>query len=53
MFMTEHWLKALNEGKIVGTVMVEFRKAFDLADHSLLLTFLKGNSRFTNVVIIL
>ena len=34
MLMTEHWLKALNEGKIVGTVMVDFRKAFDLVDHS-------------------
>ena len=25
------------EGKIVGTVMFDFRKAFDLIDHSLLL----------------
>ena len=37
MLMTEHWLKALIEGKIVGTVMVDFRKAFDLVDYSLLL----------------
>ena len=37
IFQAEHWLKALNEGKIVGTVMVDFRKAFDLVDHSLLL----------------
>ena len=37
MLMTEHWLKALIEGKIVGTVMMDFRKAFDLVDYSLLL----------------
>lgn len=35
--MTERWLEAINEGKIVGTVAVDFRKAFDLVDHSLLL----------------
>ena len=35
--MTERWLKAINEGKIVGTIMVDFRKAFDLVDHDLLL----------------
>ena len=31
--MTENWL---NDGKIVVTVMVDFRKAFDLVDHDLL-----------------
>lgn len=35
--MTERSLKAINEGKIVGTIMVDFRKAFDLVDHDLLL----------------
>ena len=35
--MTERWLKALNEGKVVGSVMVDFRKSFDLVDHDLLL----------------
>ena len=35
--MTERWLKAINEGEIVGTIMVDFRKAFDLVDHDLLL----------------
>ena len=35
--MTESWFKAINDGKIVGTVMVDFRKAFDLVDHDLLL----------------
>ena len=37
LLMTENWLKAINDGKIVGTVMVDFRKAFDLVDHDLLL----------------
>ena len=35
--MTERWLKAINEGKVVGSVIVDFRKAFDLVDHALLL----------------
>ena len=35
--MTEWWLKAINAGKIVGTIMVDLRKAFDLVDHDLLL----------------
>ena len=35
--MSEHWLKAFNGGNIVGTIMVDFREAFNLVDHSLLL----------------
>ena len=34
--MTDTWLKAINEGKLVGCAMVDFRKAFDLVDHKLL-----------------
>ena len=37
LLMTESWLKALNDGKIVDTVIVDFRKAFYLIDHDLLL----------------
>ena len=33
--MPERWLKVINEGKIVGTIMVDFR--FGLVDHDLLL----------------
>ena len=33
--MTERWLKAINDGNIVGTIMFDFRKAFDLVDHDL------------------
>ena len=39
--MTESWLKAINEGKIVGCVLVDFRKAFDLVDHRIFLKKLK------------
>ena len=35
--MTERWLKAINDGNIVGTIMIDFRKAFDLLDHDLLI----------------
>ena len=35
--MAERWMKAINDSSIVGTIMVDFRKAFDLVDHSLLL----------------
>ena len=35
--MIDSWLKAINDGKFVGCLMVDFRKAFDLVDHSLLL----------------
>ena len=35
--MTERWLKAINDGNIVGTIMIDFRKAFDLVDHELLI----------------
>ena len=36
-FMNENWLKAINDSKKVGTIMVDFRKAFDLVDHGLIL----------------
>ena len=37
LLMIDSWLKAVNERKVVGTVMVDFRKAFDLVDHDILL----------------
>ena len=39
--MTDSWLKAINEGKMVGCVLVDFCKAFDLVDHAILLRKLK------------
>ena len=35
--MIDSWLKAINEGNMVGCVLVDFRKAFDLVDHQILL----------------
>ena len=33
LHMTDTWLQAINDGNIVGCVLVDFRKAFDLVDH--------------------
>ncbi|MCU7801208.1 MAG: reverse transcriptase family protein, partial [gamma proteobacterium symbiont of Lucinoma myriamae] len=35
--MIDTWLKAINDGLFVGCVMVDFRKAFDMVDHKILL----------------
>ena len=35
--MTDTWLKAINEGKLVGCAIIDFRIAFDLVDHKLIL----------------
>lgn len=35
--MVEKWLKALDKGDLVGVILVDFRKAFDLVDHNILL----------------
>lgn len=35
--MIDKWLNALNNGNLVGVILIDFRKAFDLVDHKLLL----------------
>ena len=35
--MINKFHEAINNGQIIGMVMVDFRKAFDLVDHTLLL----------------
>ena len=35
--MVEKWLKALDNGELVGVIFVDFRKAFDLVDHDILM----------------
>ena len=35
--MTDSWLNAMDKGKIIGVVLVDFKKAFDLVDHRILL----------------
>ena len=32
-----YWLSCIDKGDIVGTIFVDFRKAFDLVDHSILI----------------
>ncbi len=39
--MLDKWIKALNEGKFVGVIMIDFRKAFDLVDFDILIRKLK------------
>ena len=39
--MVEKWLKALDKGELVGVLLVDFQKAFDLVDHSILLSKMK------------
>ena len=41
ILMTDSWLKSINDGKLVGCAMIDFRKAFDLVDHQVLLNKLR------------
>ena len=40
--MTDSWLNAIDRGEMIGVVLVDFKKAFDLVDHDILLTKLKS-----------
>ena len=40
--MIDHWRQALDKDMIVGSVMVDFSKAFDMVNHSLLLRKMLG-----------
>ena len=39
--MIDSWLEALDNGQMVGLVLVDFKKAFDLVDHKILLSKLE------------
>ena len=39
--MIDSWLNAMYNGELVGIVLVDFKKAFDLGDHQILLSKLK------------
>ncbi|MEW8544961.1 MAG: reverse transcriptase family protein, partial [Candidatus Thiodiazotropha sp.] len=39
--MVDSWLSAIDSGKMVGVTLVDFKKAFDLVDHDILLTKLE------------
>ena len=36
LLLTETWKQALDLGKVVGVLFVDFRKAFDTVDHTIL-----------------
>ena len=36
--MIDSWLNAIDDGNMIGVVLVDFKKAFDLVDHDILLT---------------
>ena len=35
--MIDKWLQAIDKGDMVGVIFIDFRKAFDLVDHDILL----------------
>ena len=39
--MIDLWLNAIDNGKMISTVLVDFKKAFDLVDHQILLNKLE------------
>ena len=45
--MINKWLDAINNGSMIGVVMVDFKKAFDLVDHKTLLNRKNTNSLIT------
>ena len=39
--MVSKWLDSINKGSLIGIVLIDFKKAFDLVDHNVLLRKLK------------
>ena len=39
--MTDSWLNVIDDGKMIGVVLVDFKKAFDLVDHDILMSKLE------------
>ena len=42
LYMTEKWRKAIDSGKVVGILFIDFKKAFDSVSHQILLKKLSG-----------
>ena len=41
LYMTEKWRKAIDSGKVVGILFIDFKKAFDSVSHQILLNSFK------------
>jgi hypothetical protein len=47
----DSWLKEIDSGKVIGTIFLDFKKAFDLVDHDILLYKLKLYHFSNNAII--
>ena len=48
--MVCRWLESINQGSLIGAVMIDFKKAFDLVDHAILLEKLKHYKLTNNTI---
>ena len=39
--LTDKWLKQMDNGKLIGTIFIDLKKAFDMVDHKILIEKLK------------
>ena len=48
--MTEKWRFALNQGKSIGVIFLDFQKAFDCVSHHLLPSKLQASGIYNNAL---
>ncbi len=49
LLLTEKWKQALDDGKVVGVIFIDLRKAFDAINHNILLKKLQGGGIYGNL----
>ena len=49
--LTDGWMESIDKGKLIGTIFLDLRKAFDLVNHDILLQKI-GVYQFSNTAII-